>query len=102
MNSDLWSFLDASVVTTVLAVFGGIARACRFGISSWGGFVSGLVVSAFTGNMIALLIADANISQNYKYAVIGVSGYVGGAILDALSSLILRKISESGPDGNKG
>lgn len=78
--------------TLLLSALGALARACRSGCSSWKAFLSGLAVSAFAGVVTQLMLEDLALSSSLKSALIAISGYSGGAILDAFSGRVLDKI----------
>ena len=56
--NDIKSFLEAMTMPMLLAVFGGLARSARFGVTSWKQFLSAVVLSAFTGVLVSLLMED--------------------------------------------
>lgn len=91
------TFLEGIVVPLLLSLAGGIARAFRDGFKSWRQFAGSLIISGFAGIIVHLLIQDLELSSNIKAALVGLSGYSGGAILDALSSR-LQKGVEKLPD----
>ena len=84
---------EALAVPTGLAVFGGVARACRYGVKSWRHFAGSIIVSGFTGVVVHLLLEDMDLSESMQAALVAASGYSGGAILDALSMRILQSVS---------
>lgn len=95
MNDDFFSFrelLDALTWPALLAAFGGLARSCRYGVKSWRQFCGSIVVSAFTGVVVHLMLFDSSISPHVQAAIVAASGYSGGAILDALVSGIINHI----------
>ena len=101
--NNLKSFLEAMTMPMLLAVFGGLARSARFGITSWKQFLSAVVLSAFTGVLVCLLMEDLAWSPAIKSAIIAISGYSGGIILDALVDRVVRGVAElPGPGQKKG
>ena len=84
--------LESLILPAVLAVFGGVARSCRFGVKSLRQFISGVVVSGFTGVVIHLLIQETDLSTSIQAAIVATSGYSGGAILDAVQSRIIKAV----------
>ena len=76
----------------LLSLFGGFAKAMRDGIKSWKQFLSSMVVSAFAGVIVHLLIQDAAVNGSVKAAMVGLSGYSGVVILDVLSAWLNRSV----------
>ena len=85
----------------LLAVFGGLARVARFGTPSWKQFLSAIVLSAFTGVLVALLMQDLNWSDSVKSAIIAISGYSGGIILDAMVDRVVKGVAQLPGPGQK-
>lgn len=98
----LKELLEAVSVPVVLAVFGGLARACRFGVKSWKHFAGSMVVSAFTGVLVHLLLSGSGLSPSVMAAIVAASGYSGGIILDALVQRLVRGVEEFRLDGTSG
>ena len=92
MLDNVEELLEAIAAPCVLALFGGLARACRFGIKSWRQFMSSVVVSAFTGVVVHLLIQETTLSTSVQAAIMATSGYSGGAILDAVQARIIKAV----------
>lgn len=92
MLDNVEELLEAIAAPAVLALFGGLARACRFGIKSWRQFMGSVVVSAFTGVVVHLLIRETSLSTSVQAAIVATSGYSGGAILDAVQSRIIKAV----------
>ena len=99
--NNLKSFLEAMTMPMLLAVFGGLARSVRFGITSWKQFLSAVVLSAFTGVLVSLLMEDLAWSPSIKSAIIAISGYSGGIILDALVDRVVRGVAQLPGPGQK-
>lgn len=99
--NNLKSFLEAMTMPMLLAVFGGLARSARFGITSWKQFLSAVVLSAFTGVLVCLLMEDLVWSPSIKSAIIAISGYSGGIILDALVDRVVRGVAQLPGPGQK-
>ena len=101
--NDIKSFLEAMTMPMLLAVFGGLARMAHFGITSWKQFLSAVVLSAFTGVLVSLLMQDLAWLESVKSAIIAISGYSGGIILDALVDRVVKGVAElPGPGQKKG
>ena len=83
---------ESLLIPTLLAVFGGVARSCRFGVKSLRQFAGSAVVSAFTGVVIHLLIQETSLSTSVQAAIVATSGYSGGAILDAVQARIIKAV----------
>lgn len=90
-------FLEALTLPMVLAAFGGVARALRFGVQSWRQFVGSVVISAFSGVLVHLFIIDTDISLSVQAALVATAGYSGGCILDAVQERLVQLISTWGP-----
>ena len=84
--------LESLLVPVLLAVFGGVARSCRFGVKSIRQFISSAVVSGFTGVVIHLLIQETDLFTSLQAAIVATSGYSGGAILDAVQARIIKAV----------
>jgi hypothetical protein len=95
--------LETLAPPVTLAAFGGIARACRHGARSWRQFCGSMVVSGFSGVVVHLLIRESSLSASLQAAIVAVSGYSGGAVLDAFASTLINKIKTLPESGkNKG
>lgn len=97
MHDDYSSFQELIETLTgpvILAAFGGIARACRYGIKSWRQFCGSIVVSAFTGVVVHLMLRESSLSTSLQAAVVAASGYSGGALLDAIAAGIIQQIKK--------
>ena len=97
MNDNISTFkeiMEALTGPVVLAAFGGIARACRFGVKSWRQFCGSIVVSAFTGVVVHLMLLETSLSASLQAAIVASSGYSGGAILDAIATAIIHQIEK--------
>lgn len=99
--NDIKSFLEATMMPMLLAVFGGLARSARFGVTSWKQFLSAIVLSAFTGVLVSLLMQDLTWSESVKSAIIAISGYSGGIILDALVDRVVKGVAQLPGPGQK-
>lgn len=92
MLDNVEELLEAIAAPAVLALFGGLARACRFGVKSWRQFANSVIVSAFTGVVVHLLIQETTLSTSVQAAIVATSGYSGGAILDAVQARIIKAV----------
>lgn len=95
MNDNIYSFkelIEALSGPAVLAAFGGLARSCRYGVNGWRQFCGSVVVSAFTGVVVHLMLRETAFSSSFQAAVVAASGYSGGAILDAAVTVIIKHI----------
>ena len=99
--TDFKNMLEAVAMPMFLAVFGGLARVARFGVPSWKQFLSAIVLSAFTGVLVSLLMQDLAWSPSIKSAIIAISGYSGGIILDALVDRVVKGVAELPGPGQK-
>jgi hypothetical protein len=90
----LKSFLESLVLPLLLGGFGGVARVCRTGAGNWRQFLSGIMVSSFTGVVVHLALQDSSLSRHMQAAIIAASGYSGGSVIDALVSRISSKLQE--------
>lgn len=91
---DLKAFFESMSIPILLAMSGGAARAVRFGFKGWRQFTGSLVVSGFTGVVVQLLLADTTLSVNAQSAIVAVSGYSGGAILDSILMRFSREVEQ--------
>ena len=99
--TDFKAFTEAIVFPMLLAIFGGLARMAHFGVTSWKQFFSAVVLSAFTGVLVSLLMQDLTLSESVKSAIIAISGYSGGIILDALVDRVVRGVAQLPGPGQK-
>lgn len=99
--TDFKAFTEAIVLPMLLAIFGGLARMARFGVTSWKQFLSAIILSAFTGVLVALLMQDLTWSESVKSAIIAISGYSGGIILDAMVDRVVKGVAELPGPGQK-
>ncbi len=86
------TILEFLLLPTALAVAGFAVRLARFGAGTWKQLASGLVVSAFVGVLVGLGAAEANLPPKLQYAVISLSGYFGGVLLDAFQARVLKAV----------
>jgi hypothetical protein len=91
---NLKSFLESLILPLLLGGFGGAARVCRTGAGNWRQFLSGIMVSSFSGVVVHLALQDSALSQHMQAAVIAASGYSGGSVIDALVSRVSGKLQE--------
>ena len=99
--TDLKAFMEAVILPMLLAIFGGLARMAHFGVTSWKQFLSAIVLSAFTGVLVALLMQELAWPESVKSAIIAISGYSGGVILDALVDRVVKGVAELPGPGQK-
>lgn len=92
MMRDINTLIQALTTPAVLAMLGGLARACRFGAKSWKQFTGGIIISGFTGVVVHLLLQELDVSDSFKAAIVATAGYSGGAIMDALVDKVLSGI----------
>ena len=85
----------------LLAIFGGLARMAHFGVTSWKQFLSAIILSAFTGVLVALLMQELAWPESVKSAIIAISGYSGGIILDAMVDRVVRGVAQLPGPGQK-
>lgn len=100
--SEFEELLEALTGPVVLAVFGGVARACRYGIKSWRQFCGNMVISAFTGVIVHLMLQETSFPASTQAAIVAASGYSGGAILDAIASGIIHQFKHLSNEKNQG
>lgn len=78
-----------------LAVMGGVVHMFQSQKQfSWVWVSGGLLMSAFVGILVYLLMAEAPVSANVRAAMCGVSGYSSAQILRLIEKLVLRRVSE--------
>lgn len=75
-----------------LALLGGLARACRFGVHSVKQFIGGLLCSGVSGLLCILALYDQDVPPLFAGAIVGMVGYSGGSVLDAVIGILLRRI----------
>ena len=92
MMRDINTLVEAIAAPAVLAMLGGLARACRFGATSWKQFAGGIIISGFTGVVVHLLLQEIELSLSIKAAIVATAGYSGGAIMDALVDKVLSGV----------
>lgn len=98
---DFKAFTEAIVLPMLLAIFGGLARMAHFGVTSWKQFLSAIILSAFTGVLVALLMQELAWPESVKSAIIAISGYSGGIILDALVDRLVKGVQALPGPGQK-
>ena len=86
----------------IMAIFGGAARAFKDGIKSWRHFAASMFVSGFAGVVVHLLIADLAMPGTTKAAIVAISGYSGGMMLDILTSRVHQGAEKFGFSGQAG
>ena len=99
--TDFKAFTEAVVLPMLLAIFGGLARMAHFGVTSWKQFLSAIILSAFTGVLVALLMQELAWPESVKSAIIAISGYSGGIILDAMVDRVVRGVAQLPGPGQK-
>lgn len=92
MMRDISNLIEAIAAPATLAMMGGLARSCRYGVGSWRQFVGSVIVSGFTGVVVHLLLQDMDISASLKSAIVATSGYSGGAIIDAIVERVIHGV----------
>ena len=105
--NELSSFLNAAILPLFLGALGGLIRTLkrRHGhMKGWPKFcaiTSDILSSAFTGWMVHLGTGSWDLDADTRAMMIGVSGYAGTVILDALASIIERKLEAFGCETKK-
>ena len=89
--------LEPLLPPVLMAVFGCIAKFCVGKNRSLGQLISGLVVSAFSGTIAALFLADMSLSLYAKMGLGGMAGYMGGWFLEAYARRIARAVETTAP-----
>ena len=79
-----------------IALLGGVARAARFGVRSVRQFLCGLLCSGISGLLCILALYGQDIPAPMAGAIVGMVGYSGGSILDAVLGMIKRLIERKG------
>ena len=77
----------------LLAAFGALARQLHIMEESRVRivhFISGCVIASFMGVIIFFVTENFNISNNFLYALSGISGWIGPQFLDWLVPLVLK------------
>ncbi len=89
---EIKSFLEGLMLPLAMALFGGLARACKTGFKSWKQFAASMVISAFTGVVVHLAIQDGGLSASMQAAIVASSGYSGGVVLDGLVDRVAERL----------
>lgn len=92
MYSTIKEIAEALWVPLCLSMMGFIVRIVRSGVASWQTFISSLFCSAFAGILAHWFLAGSGIDTQIASAVIAMSGYCGGALIDAITGVILRRV----------
>lgn len=74
------------VIPFILAAVGGIVRAVHQGRCSLSGLFVGVLTGAFVGVLMHLMMDSLPIEPGMKSAVVGMSGYAGGDLLNTLAT----------------
>lgn len=90
----LKNFAEGVTLPLLLSLFGGAARAMRYGVRSWRQFAGSLLVSGFAGVVVHLLLQETELSASVKAALVGLSGYSGGVILDGLALRLQQGVAQ--------
>lgn len=77
-----------------VALLGGVLRAARFGVRSMRQFLCGLLCSGISGLLCILALYGQDIPEPMAGAIVGMVGYSGGSVLDAILGLINRRIAK--------
>ncbi len=88
-------FLEGLALPVFLAVAGGIAKSSRqHEQKNWREFVSDIIVSAFAGIVVHLVLQDHGLPGSQEAALIAIAGYSGPVVLDALSRAEIKLIEK--------
>jgi hypothetical protein len=96
--------LLASLSVIIIASFGGLVKYLTDNTDKKFSFklmITRIVVSGFTGLVVSWLLGDTTMSQNFQNALIAISGYGGGTILDALLSVVRKKLDADNKEDKK-
>lgn len=93
MQSTFKEVMETLWLPFCLSMMGFVVRMVRTGVASWRAFISSLFCSAFAGIIAHWFLAGSGINTQIASAVIAMSGYCGGALIDAVSGRILREVS---------
>lgn len=84
--------------SVLLAVFGGFTRTLvgkqRNEAYNWRIGLSEMIIAAFAGVTIHLVLSEFNMSESYKSAAVGLAGYSGREILNLLRGFLIKKITK--------
>ena len=90
--SGLKDICGGVAVPILLGIVSSFVRVSRFGIRSWGQFVSSVTASCFVAVLVHWGLDYAGFAPTVDAAIIGISSYMGGSLLDAVQSRVLREV----------
>lgn len=79
-------------VPIFLGIVSSAVRASRFGLRSWGQFFSSVTASCFVAVLIHWGLDYARFAPTVDAAIIGIGSYMGGSLLDAVQTRVLREV----------
>lgn len=90
--SGLKDICGGVAVPILLGIVSSFVRVSRFGIRSWGQFFSSVTASCFVAVLVYWGLDYANFSPTVDAAVIGMSSYMGGSLLDAVQTRLIHEV----------
>jgi len=99
MDEELRKIASILLPPAVMAMSGSLVRYLRHHRQepfSWGEFLSGMVVSGFVGVVVACLCRGLNLSPWITSAIVAMSGYSAGQVLDYGQVILLRWLERTG------
>lgn len=83
-HAEYMELLAASAGPAVLGVMASIVRHARYGWKGVRHFVAGILTSVFTSVITGLLLDMYDLPASVVMAIVGMSAYSGGTLLDAI------------------
>lgn len=94
MYPSIKEIIETLWIPTVLSLFGGFVRLIRFGVKGWKAFLGSLLCSAFAGIIVHWSLKGRGLDVELVSAIIAVSGYCGGILLDSLQARLIRGVED--------
>lgn len=102
-GSSFWGNLSelfaGAGVPLLLSLAASVVRFLKFGWRSWRHFAASLVTSIFVGQVVFWGLDYFGLQPSVKAAIISLSAYMGGSLLDAVVFRVRREIREIGSGG---
>lgn len=89
-------------VPVVLGAAGCLVRASRFGVRSWRQFAASVAASCFVAVVVYWLLDAVDFPPTVDAGIVGISGYMGGVLLDALQDRAIKTVTHGGLPGSPG
>lgn len=83
-NAEYLEMLASTVGPATLGIVASIIRTVRYGWRGFRHFIAGLLMSVFTGVVTGLLLEVAELPATAVTAIVAMTAYSGGSLLDAI------------------